>query len=205
MQVPIEVIIDSSTKQFTITVGTPPTSALIKKEAGLEKGSGNPKDDKVADLAIEQIIKISEMKTDSLLGKTRFDRVKEVMGTCNSMGVMVEGKQASDAIKDINQGAFKKEIESGKTELTEEEKKKLKEEKERLLKEIETRRAEFTAKAKEIMAQMEGKPKKEIKMKMIEAKIPKEIMDELLPAEVPAAPGAAGKPGAKPSAASAKK
>jgi large subunit ribosomal protein L11 len=41
MQVPIKVIIDDK-KQFTITVGTPPTSALIIKEAGIEKGSGTP-------------------------------------------------------------------------------------------------------------------------------------------------------------------
>ena len=75
MQVPVKVEVDSTTKQFTIIVGTPPASALIKKEAHLEKGSGNPLMDKVADLKIEQIIKISKMKQDSLLGKDNFARV----------------------------------------------------------------------------------------------------------------------------------
>ncbi len=70
MQVPIKVIVDTDTKEFEITVGTPPASALIKKEANIEKGSGNPKADKVADLLIEQIIKISKMKESDLLGKT---------------------------------------------------------------------------------------------------------------------------------------
>ena len=52
MQVPVKVIIDKSDKSFTIEVGTPPASALIKKEASIEKGSGNPLADKVADLRI---------------------------------------------------------------------------------------------------------------------------------------------------------
>ena len=58
MQVPVKIIVDTETKEFNITVGTPPASALIKKEAKIEKGSGNPKADKIADLLIEQIIKI---------------------------------------------------------------------------------------------------------------------------------------------------
>ena len=60
MQVPVKVIIDTDTKGFEIKVGTPPASALIKKEAGVAKGAGNPKTEKVADLKIEQIIKISK-------------------------------------------------------------------------------------------------------------------------------------------------
>jgi len=107
MQVPVKVIVDSETKEFTITVGTPPCSALIKKEAGVKKGAGNPLLDKVADLKIEQIIKISKMKQDALLGKNNFSRVKEVLGTCDSMGVLVEGKPARQTIQDINKGAFK--------------------------------------------------------------------------------------------------
>jgi len=118
MQVPVKVIIDSDTKDFKITVGTPPASALIKKEAGIEKGAGNPKLDKVADLHIPQIIKIAKMKEDSLLGKTMNEKVLEIIGTCNSMGVLVEGKQASETIQDIKGGKFAKEIASGKTELT---------------------------------------------------------------------------------------
>ena len=110
MQVPIKVEVDPSTKEYEIRIGTPPASALIKKEAGIEKGSGNPLQDKVADLRIEQIIKIAKMKEDSLMGKTLKHKVKEVVGTCNSMGVMVEGKPAKDALKDIDAGNFDEEI-----------------------------------------------------------------------------------------------
>ena len=99
MQVPIKIIADKTTKTWEITVGTPPASALIKKEAGVEKGSGKPQVDHVADLKIEQIIKISKMKEDNLAGKTPKDRVKEIIGTCNSMGIMVEGKHARDTMR----------------------------------------------------------------------------------------------------------
>src|SRR5574341_1557700 len=56
MQVPVKIIVETTDKSFTIEVGTPPVSALIKKEANIEKGSGAPNVDKVADIKIEQII-----------------------------------------------------------------------------------------------------------------------------------------------------
>jgi len=200
MQVPVKVIVDTDTKEFNIEVGTPPASALIKKEAGIEKGSGNPLMDKIADLKIEQVIKISKMKEEGMLGKDNFARVKEICGTCNSMGVMVEGKQASEAIADINAGAFKEKIESGKTELSAEELKVLEAEKKKLKEEMETRRAEFEATTKQVIAEMEGKERSAIKAKLHELKIPEEIIKELLPAETKAAPADGEKPaeGAKP-------
>ncbi|MBW2992808.1 50S ribosomal protein L11 [Candidatus Woesearchaeota archaeon] len=195
MQVPVKVIIDSETKAFDIEVGTPPASALIKKEAGIEKGAGNPLTDKVADLKIEQIIKIAKMKEGSLLGKDNFMRVKEVVGTCNSMGVMVEGKPAAETIRDINAGKFRDKIEKGKTELSAEELKELEEERKKLAAEIEERRHEFEAKADEILKSMEGKTRGEIKAKMVEAEIPVQIINEKLPAE--AAAPAEGAPAAE--------
>lgn len=184
MQVPVKVCVDTDTKEFTITVGTPPVSALVKKEAGIQKGAGNPLLDKVADLKIEQIIKVSKMKEDALLGKDNFARVKEVLGTCNSMGVMVEGKPAREVIADVNKGAFKEEIEKGKTELTAEELKEIEAQKKKLQEELEKRKEEFVTEAKQIIASMEGKTRSEIKTKLVEAKIPAPIIDELLPAEV---------------------
>lgn len=200
MQVPIKVIVDTATKAFQITVGTPPASALIKKEANLEKGSGNPKE-MIADLKIEQIIKISKMKHDSLLGKDNFARAKEICGTCDSMGVMVEGKRASETIKDINQGSFRDKILKGKTELTAEELKVLEEERKRLQKELEDKRAELENRAKTILNEMAGQEKAAIKAKLKEAKIPDALIKELLPDQAAApAEGAAPAPGAKPGA-----
>jgi len=188
MQVPVKVSVDSDTKEFSISVGTPPASGLLKKEAGVEKGSGNPKADKVADVLIEQIIKVAKMKEDSLLGKTLKEKVKEIVGTCNSMGFLVEGKPAVETIQDINAGKFDKEIKEEKTELTAEEKAKQEEQKKKLAEEMEQRRTEFEATAKEIISEMAGKERGEIKSKLSEAGIPDAMIKELLPVEVEAAP-----------------
>lgn len=196
MQVPIKITIDDD-KSFTISVGTPPASALIKKEAGLEKGSGNPLADKVADIRIEQVIKVSKMKVDDLSGIDMFQRCKEVCGTCNSMGVMVEGMSGRDAIKAINEGMWKDKIASGRTELSAEELKKLEEERKHLLEEMEKRRAEYTATAKQTIEQLTGKPRSQIKAKLIELKIPTAIIEELLPVESKAPEGGAAPAGAK--------
>ena len=201
MQVPVKVSVDTSSREFTVSIGTPPTSALAKKEAGIEKGSGNPLMDKVADLRIEQIIKIAKMKESQLLGKGLKSKVKEVVGTCNTMGILVEGKPAFEAIKMINQGAFAEEIAKEKTELTAEELKELEEERKKLAEEIEKRRGEFLAKAKLIIDSMAGKARGEIKAKLVEAAIPTKIIEELLPvtAAAGAAPaGEAGKAAAQP-------
>src|SRR3989338_3211388 len=190
MQVPVKIKVDMDTKKFDISVGTPPAAALILKEAGIQKGSGNPKTDKVADVLIEQIIKVAKMKEDRLLGRDLKAKVKEIIGTCNSMGILVEGKPAVEAIKEVNEGKYDKEIKEEKTELTAEEKAKLEEEKKRLAEEIEKRRAEFEKTAKDIIAEMAGKERGAIKAKLVEAGIPDKIIKELLPLEGAAAAGA---------------
>lgn len=190
VQVPVKIIVDED-KNITITVGTPPASALIKQEAHIEKGSGNPLTDLVADLKIEQVIKISKMKGDGLSGNTTAMRVKEIAGTCNSMGVMIEGKRAIDTIVDINAGMYDAEIKAEKTELSAEELREIEDKKKRLAADIEKRKADFTASAKQIIESMKGQPRGTIKAKLIEAKIPTVLIEELLPVEAAAKPGEA--------------
>ncbi len=193
MQVPVKVIVDPATKEFAIEIGTPPAAALIKKEAGIEKGASNPLTDKVADLLIEQIIKIAKMKEGDLLGKTLKMKMKEVIGTCQSMGILVEGMSAQDAFQALEAGKFDEEIRLQKTELTAEEKSHQEAEKRRLQEELEKRRAEFEAKAKDILKSMEGQEKKKIRTAMLDAGIPLKIVDELAPQEKKEeAPGAKG-------------
>jgi len=182
MQVPVKVIVDDENKSYEITVGTPPASALIKKEAGIKSGAGNPKTDQVADLKIEQIIKIAKMKEDALLGSTLKAKCKEIVGTCQSMGVMVEGLRAEKALATIDEGKFDEKISSGKTELTEEEKKAMEEEQKHLQEEVEKRRTEFEGKAKGILSKFEKDPKKARKA-MAEEGIPMVIINELAPEE----------------------
>ena len=189
MQVPVKVTVDTETKAYEISIGTPPASALIKKEAGVEKGSGNPQADHVADLVIEQIIKIAKMKEDVLLGVDLKQKIKEIIGTCDSMGILVEGKPARETIKDVNAGKYDKEIKEEKTEISAEEQKELEEEKKKLKEEMEERRAEFEATAKQIIAENQGKERSQIKAKLVEASISSEMIDELLPVVEAAKPG----------------
>ncbi|MDP3765922.1 MAG: hypothetical protein Q8R04_05400, partial [Nanoarchaeota archaeon] len=197
MQVPVKIFIDTETKQYEIVIGTPPASGLIKKEANLEKGSGKAKHEMVADILIEQVIKIAKMKETATLGKSLKEKVKEIIGTCQSMGILVEGKPAKETIKDVEAGLFDEEIRLEKTELTAEELAKLEEEKKRLAEELAKRKAEFEKIAKEIIAQMTGKPRGEIKAKLVLAGIPDDMIKELLPVEgVAAAAGAEAKPAA---------
>jgi len=181
IQVPVKIIVKG--KEFDIVVGTPPVSALIKRELKLEKGSGQAGKEEVADILIEQVIKISKMKEASMLGKDLKARVKQVIGTCKSLGVLVEGKDPRTVIEEINKGKYHDEISKEKTELSKEELKQLEEEKKRLKEEIEKHHEEIKAKAASILNEMKDKDKSEIRKKMKEAGIPEKMIDEIVPRE----------------------
>jgi large subunit ribosomal protein L11 len=106
MKVPVKVIIDPKTKTFEIKVGTPPTSSLLVKEIGAEKGSGAPNIQKAGNITIEQAIKVANMKRDSLMGKDLKMRVLEVIGVCVSSGITVEGKEPKVIQKEIKEGKW---------------------------------------------------------------------------------------------------
>jgi len=103
LSVPVKVIVDKNTKAFEIEVGTPPASALIKKELGIEKGS-KTKDEKVGDITLEQVLSIARSKSDVTLAKGLKNAAKEVLGTCVTMGVTCGGKSPKQVIWEINEG-----------------------------------------------------------------------------------------------------
>jgi len=181
MQVPVKLTVDSDTKEYVISVGTPPASALIKKETGVQKGSGKPHQDFVADLKIEQIIKIAKMKEDALMGKTLKERVKEIIGTCRSMGVKVENVSPQEAIDLVNKGKFDEEIRTEKTEISAAEQKHLEEEKEKMQAELEEKRAVYEAQAKKIIEENTGKEPNVVTKALHDANIPEEIINKLAP------------------------
>jgi large subunit ribosomal protein L11 len=106
IKVPVKVIVDVGTKAFEIEVGTPPTTALIMDELNIEKGSQDPGLDKVADLSIEQALKIARMKFSALLSNDYKMATKEVVGTCVSMGLTVDGKDPKTVQKEIDEGIY---------------------------------------------------------------------------------------------------
>lgn len=108
MKVPVTLIIDPKTKAYEITVGTPPTSALILKEIGAGKGSGDTPKTRIGNLTLSAAIRIATMKEGSMEGKDLKGRVLEVVGTCQSMGVTVDGKTPKDITQEIRRGDYEK-------------------------------------------------------------------------------------------------
>lgn len=105
MKVPVVIEVDAS-KNYTITVGSPPTSALIKAEAKADKGAGNPKTEVKGNITFDQVKKIAEMKMGKLNSYNIRSACREIIGSCNSMGITVDGKHAKEAQKDFVAGKY---------------------------------------------------------------------------------------------------
>jgi len=103
MQVPVKVIVKSRT-EFEIEVGTPPTSALIIKEMGVEKGTGDKTI--VGNLTMEQVLKIANIKRNGLLSKTLKNAASEVIGTAGSVGATIDGMPSKEAQLAIASGKY---------------------------------------------------------------------------------------------------
>jgi large subunit ribosomal protein L11 len=106
MKVPVKVAVDVENKTFEVTVGTPTASALIVSELKIEKGSGTPNTEKVGDLTMEQVVRIAKVKRPQLLASTLKGATKEMLGTCVSMGVTVEGKDPREVQQEIDEGNY---------------------------------------------------------------------------------------------------
>jgi large subunit ribosomal protein L11 len=105
LSVPVKIIVHED-RSFDIEVGIPPATALIKKELGIKKGSNKTGRESVGDLTMEQVINIAKMKVEEVLSYDLKNVVKEILGTCVSMGVTVEGKNPKDVQKEIDAGVI---------------------------------------------------------------------------------------------------
>ncbi|HPC64637.1 MAG TPA: 50S ribosomal protein L11 [Anaerohalosphaeraceae bacterium] len=90
MTVPVEITVYSD-RSFEFIVKSPPASVLLKKEAGLAKGSGVPNKDKVGAVTKAQIRKIAEMKFKDLNAYDLEHADRIIEGTARSMGINIEG------------------------------------------------------------------------------------------------------------------
>ena len=170
MKVPVKVIVDKVTKEYNIEVGTPPVSQLIKKELGLQKGSGEPNINKVANMAIEQVIKVAKMKAGVIHGPLK-SAMKVVIGSCNSSGILVEGKSAVEINKDIDAGKYDDLISKEITEASSGKFEKLKEDLDLVQKSLEKERVKLEDKKKEAKPKEGEKKEAETTEKKEEAKI----------------------------------
>ena len=87
--VPVEITVYED-RSFSFITKSPPASDLLRKAAGVEKGSGNPLTEKVATVAREKLREIAEMKKDDLNAADVEGAIKIIEGTARSMGIEVE-------------------------------------------------------------------------------------------------------------------
>jgi large subunit ribosomal protein L11 len=106
MKVPVKVAVDPETKEFEVNVGTPTASALIVSELKIEKGSGTPSTAKAGNLNMEQVLHITKIKHHELLAKNLKVAAKEILGSCVSMGVTVDGKDPREVQREIDEGKY---------------------------------------------------------------------------------------------------
>jgi len=111
MKVPVKIIIDKKTKEVEITVGTPPTTSLIKKELGIEAAKITEEEKtagktNVGNLNFDQIVRIAKMKQENLYAKDLKAAVRQVVGTAASMPVLIENKKPKEVMKEIEEGKF---------------------------------------------------------------------------------------------------
>jgi len=114
MKVPVKITVNTETKEFDVVVGTPTTSALIVSELKIKKGSGTPNTEKVGDLTMEQLIRIAKVKRTEVLARDLKAAVKEILGSCVSLGVTVEGKDPKDVQGEVDQGKLDELLEDKK-------------------------------------------------------------------------------------------
>ena len=86
--VPVEITVYAD-RTFTFVTKTPPASVLLKKAAGLEKGSGEPNKKKVGKVTRRQIREIAEVKLADLNTKDLEAAMRMIEGTARSMGIEV--------------------------------------------------------------------------------------------------------------------
>ncbi len=104
MKVPVKITVDPDTKEFEVTVGTPTTSALIVSALKIKKGSGSPKEEKVGDLTIAQVLDLAKKKQQEVLARSLKLAAKEVLGSCLSMGVTVDSRDPREIQREITEG-----------------------------------------------------------------------------------------------------
>jgi large subunit ribosomal protein L11 len=106
MKVPVKIVVDTDTKEFEVSVGVPTTSALIVSELGVEKGSGTPNTEKIGSLTMSQVAKIAKIKRSKLFARNLQTAIKEILGSCVSMGVLVEDKDPREVQREIETGKY---------------------------------------------------------------------------------------------------
>ncbi len=111
MEVPVKIIVDKKTRKYEIEIGLPPTSALLKKEAGIEvskitKEEAEKGKKYTANIPFEKVLKVAKIKEKEIEGKNFKNKVLQVLGTCISLHFTVDGKDPKEVIKEVKEGKY---------------------------------------------------------------------------------------------------
>ncbi len=90
LTVPVVITVYSD-RSFTFITKTPPAPVLLKRAAGIAKGSGTPNKDKVGKVTEKQIAEIAKQKMPDLNAASLESAIKSIRGTARSMGIEVVG------------------------------------------------------------------------------------------------------------------
>ena len=106
MKIPVSVSVDSDTKKWEIEVGIPSASALLLKEAGIQKGSGTSGTEWIGEVSADMIAKVAKVKLETSYASSLKSVAKQIVGTCVSLGIKVEGKTPKEFTAEINEGKW---------------------------------------------------------------------------------------------------
>ena len=106
MKNPVTVSVDSDTKKWEIEVGIPSASALLLKEAGIQKGSGTSGTEWVGEITADSIAKVANVKLESSYATSLKSVAKQIVGTCGSLGIKIEGKTPKEFTAEVNEGKW---------------------------------------------------------------------------------------------------
>jgi len=106
MKIPVSVLVDTDTKKWEIEVGIPSASALLLKDAGIQKGSGTSGTEWVGEVSADMIAKIAKVKLETSYANSLKSVAKQIVGTCVSLGIKVEGKTPKEFTAEINEGKW---------------------------------------------------------------------------------------------------
>jgi len=106
MKVPVTVSVDTQTKKWDIEIGIPSASALVLKEAGIQKGSATPSTEWVADIGVDLIVKVAKTKLETSYASSLKSVAKTIIGSCVSLGIKIEGKTPKEITAEINDGKW---------------------------------------------------------------------------------------------------
>ena len=106
MKIPVTVSVDTDTKKWEIKVGIPSASALLLKDAGIQKGSGTSGTEWVGEVSADMIAKIAKVKLETSYASSLKSVAKQIVGTGVSLGIKVEGKTPKEFTAEIDEGKW---------------------------------------------------------------------------------------------------